>query len=69
MKNKGDSMNIKEFRDVLNNIIKTKGEDIEICVPTSDLSEFTNRLTMALYDNDYYMDENERKIYKTFLVL
>ena len=62
-------MNVKEFRDILNRIIREKGEDVEICVTTSTLTEFTNQLTMALYDNDYYINENEEKVYKTFLVL
>lgn len=62
-------MNAKEFKDILDKIIRTKGEDIEICVPTSNLTEFTNQLTMALYDNDYFINENEEKVYKTFLVL
>lgn len=62
-------MNAKEFRDILNKIIREKGENVEICVPTSTLTEFTNQLTMALYDNDYYINENEEKVYKTFLVL
>lgn len=62
-------MNIKELQTKLNQITREYGEDIEICVMNSTLTEYTNCVCMELIKDDYYIDENDKKVHKPLLLL
>lgn len=62
-------MNIRELQEQLRKIEREHGEDVEVCVMNSTCTEYTNCVCMSYIENNYYVGENEKKIYKAILLL
>ena len=62
-------MKVKELREILDSLIRTGNEDLEVCHCASQLTEYTNQIGITIITNDYYLGENEEKIHENFLLL
>ena len=63
------SMNVKELKEILDSLIRTGNGNLEVCQCSSQLTEYTNQIIPQIITDDYYLNENDEKVYKQFLLL
>ena len=62
-------MNVKELKEICDSLIRTGDGDLEVCHCTSQLTEYTNQIIPRIITGDYYLNEDDEKVYKQFLLL